>query len=142
MGILDLLGIGEAAAKPIEAIGTALSKVVTTDAQRLAAEQTMELLKQNPTLWTAEINKLYAQSPSFFNSGWRPFIGWVCGICVALYYIPQFILAAYLWFNMCINAYKLLPYPIDPKSLMELCYLMLGFGAYRSLEKIVLPNKK
>ena len=27
-----------------------------------------------------DINKIEAQNPSLFVSGWRPFIGWVCGI--------------------------------------------------------------
>ena len=30
-----------------------------------------------------EINKVEAANPSVFVSGWRPFIGWVCGTALA-----------------------------------------------------------
>ena len=31
----------------------------------------------------AEINKLEAQHSSIFVAGWRPYIGWVCGMAIA-----------------------------------------------------------
>lgn len=137
MGILDLLG-----GKPIDAIGSLISKVYTSDGEKLSAEEMLERLRQNPQLWAAELNKLNALDLRFFNSGWRPFIGWVCGVCVGLYYIPQFILAAYIWTIMCLDKNAILPYPIDATNLMQLVYLMLGFGLYRSVEKMTGTNKR
>jgi len=136
MGIFDFLGVGQAAAAPIEAIGNVIGKVYTSEGEKLSAQEMLERLRQNPDLWNSELNKLNAQDARLFNSGWRPYIGWICGTCVGLYYIPQFIIASYLWTIMCLEKHTLLPYPIDPTSLMELCYLMLGFGAYRSAEKL------
>jgi hypothetical protein len=136
MGIFDFLGLGTATAAPIDAIGNIISKVYTTEGEKLSAQEMIERLRQNPQLWTFELNKLNALDLRLFNSGWRPFIGWICGICVGLYYIPQFILAAYLWLVMCLEAHGIVPYPIDPTSLMQLVYLMLGFGAYRCLETV------
>lgn len=137
MSILDMIlgSGGDALAKPIDAVGNVLSKVVTTDKDRLAAEQAMEILRQHPHELQVEINKLEAQSTSLFKGGWRPYIGWICGTCIALYYIPQFLLADYLWFTQCLQQTKLLPFPINPDGLMQLVYLLLGFGAYRSVEK-------
>lgn len=137
MGLLDILGgsAGDAIAKPIDAIGNALSKIVTTDKDKLAAEQAMELLRQHPQELQVEINKLEAQSTSLFKGGWRPFLGWIGGVCIALYYIPQFLLADYLWFNECLSKSTLTPFPVDPSGLMQIVYLLLGFGAYRSVEK-------
>ena len=36
-----------------------------------------------------EINKAEAASGSVFKGGWRPFIGWVCGIAFAYHFILQ-----------------------------------------------------
>lgn len=136
MGVLNFLGLGDAAAKPIEAIGNVIDKAFTSDSEKLSAQELIERLRQNPQMWAAEVNKLNASDPRLFNSGWRPSIGWVCSISLGLYYIPQFILAAFLWCKMCLIADKLLPYPIDPSSLIELVGVMLGFGTLRTVEAI------
>lgn len=135
MGILDAIGFGSALSKPIEAVGTVLDKVVTTDKDRLNAEQVMSLIRQNPMLWQAVLNNLNAVSGSIFNSAWRPFIGWVGGVCIALYFVPQFSFAAYLWISMCTTKQEILPYPIKADQLMELVWLLLGFGAYHIADK-------
>lgn len=142
MGFLDFLVAGKAAAEPIEAVGNVLDKVFTSDEEKLTAQELIERLRQNPQQWTFELNRMNAGDGRFFNSAWRPFIGWVCGGCVALYYVPQFILAAYLWFFMCLQKHAIVPYPIDPTSLMQLVYLMLGFGAFRSVDKFMDAKKK
>ena len=54
-----------------------------------AAEAKLKLLEmqQNGDLQAIagqmDINKIEAQNPNIFVSGWRPFIGWVCGISLA-----------------------------------------------------------
>lgn len=135
MGLLDLLGAPKAIAAPIEAIGGVLDKVVTTDKDRMNAEQVMALIRQNPMLWQVTLNQLNAQSDKWFDSGWRPFIGWIGGVCVAFYFLPQFSIAAYLWITMCLAKNMILPYPISADQLMQLVYLLLGFGAYQIADK-------
>jgi Holin of 3TMs, for gene-transfer release len=137
MGLLNIFGTS-----PVEAVGNVLDKLFTSDSEKLSAQELIERLRQNPQEWVFELNKINANDNRLFNSGWRPFIGWVCGICVAIYYIPQFILAAYLWLTLCVDRGFIVPYPIDPTSLMELVYLILGFGAYRSIEKLTGTNKR
>lgn len=136
MGVLDLLGLGQSAAAPIEAIGNVIGKVYTSEGEKLSAQEMLERLRQNPQMWASEVNKLNAQDSRLFNSGWRPSIGWVCSISLALYYIPQYTLAAYLWYKMSLDANKLIPYPIDPSSLIEIVGVMLGFGTLRTVEAI------
>ena len=34
-----------------------------------------------------EINKAEAQSRNMFVAGWRPFVGWVCGIAMAWHFL-------------------------------------------------------
>ena len=41
-----------------------------------------------------EVNKVEAASKSLFKGGWRPFVGWVCGIAFA----NNFIIAPYVEF--------------------------------------------
>lgn len=135
MGILDLIGIGNAISKPIEAVGSVLDKVVTTDKDRSNAEQVMALIRQNPMLWQAVLNNFNATSSRFFDSSWRPFIGWVGGLCIALYFIPQFSFAAYLWVSLCTAKHEIIPYPIKADQLMELVWLLLGFGAYHIADR-------
>jgi Holin of 3TMs, for gene-transfer release len=135
MGLLDILGGGKTLAAPIEAVGSVLDKVVTTDKDRANAEQVMALIRQNPILWQVTLNQLNAQSNRWFDSGWRPFIGWIGGLCLGFYFLPQFTIAAYLWCNMCIAQGTILPYPIKADQLMELVYLLLGFGAYHIADR-------
>ncbi|NQV36263.1 MAG: hypothetical protein HQ515_26460, partial [Phycisphaeraceae bacterium] len=37
-------------------------------------------LKMAPSLAQIELNKIEAGHRSIFVAGWRPFIGWVCGL--------------------------------------------------------------
>ena len=84
-----------------------------------------------------EINSVEAAHRNIFVSGWRPFIGWVAGVSLGCFYIPQFALASYLWVRMCLTANVLLPYPeVNSDKLMSLIVGMLGLGAFRTYEKI------
>lgn len=78
-----------------------------------------------------DINKIEASSESLFKSGWRPFVGWVCGIAFGMKYLggPVAFIAAQ-WFGKHIE----LP-PIDMLEMMPLLFGMLGLGAYRSWDK-------
>lgn len=141
MGILDFLGLGKSAGEtistPIEAIGNAFDKLFTSDDERVQAAIVLEKLRQQPSILQAEINKLEAQHQSTFVSGWRPSIGWVCSISLGCYYIPQFLLASFIWAKMCLATGNIMPYPVGQISgLSELVYALLGLGAMRTVEKV------
>jgi hypothetical protein len=73
-----------------------------------------------------EINKVEAASSSVFVSGWRPFIGWVCGAACAWNWIGLPILRMYV------------P-DLTPANLTEMMPVLmglLGLGALRTVEKI------
>jgi len=86
-----------------------------------------------------DINKIEAASEDQFKSGWRPFIGWVCGAGFA----TQFIIAP--WGTWIAAMYdKNVPFPtMDMTQMMPLLFGMLGLGAYRTYEKVtgVKPGK-
>lgn len=141
MGILQFLGMGKAAgeaiASPVEAIGNVFDKLFTSDDERAAAAHVMEKIKQHPLELQVEINKLEAQHRSWFVAGWRPFIGWICGMSLGFYYIPQFALASYLWGMVCIGTKSLAPYPITQvDGLLELVLALLGMATIRTVEKL------
>jgi len=78
-----------------------------------------------------DINKIEAASDDPFKSGWRPFIGWVCGAGFA----TQFIVAPWGTWIAALNG-KAVEFPtMDMTQMMPLLFGMLGLGAYRTYEK-------
>ena len=87
---------------------------------------------QQALLAQLEINKTEAASGSVFKGGWRPFVGWVCG--VALLY--HFILSPLILFGVSLTGVDIPPIPeFDMGSLMTVLMGMLGLGGLRTYEK-------
>ena len=79
-----------------------------------------------------DINKVEAANPSVFVSGWRPFLGWVCGVACAWNWIGlkmALFVAAYLGHPLDIQ-------PADVSEMMPILLGMLGLGGLRTVEKI------
>lgn len=114
------------ASEPIEAIGGVLDKLFTSDEEKLKAQAVLEKLKQHPAELQVALNKIEAQHRSLFVAGWRPFIGWMCGLGLANVYI--------------INPWLQWLYGIEGPQLplnvmVELIIAMLGLGTLRTAEK-------
>lgn len=115
-----------AAAQPIEAIGNVFDKLFTSDEEREQAKFVLEKLRQKPSELQVELNKIEAQHRSIFVAGWRPFIGWVCGVGLSFTFI----------INPVIQWYSGKPGPSLPTDVMtELVLALLGLGALRTAEK-------
>lgn len=121
--------IGESISKPIESMGNVASKFVVTEKDRMNYDQIMSEMQ-------TKIDSIEAQNNSFLGS-WRGGLGWVCVLCIAAYYLPQFAIADYVWLRDCLGQGHMIPYPIDADSIFHLVCLLLGFGAYRSFEKVL-----
>jgi len=125
MGWLSSL-FSSSTVQPIEAVGNALDKLFTSDDERAQAEAVMAKLRMHPAELQVELNKIEAQHRSIFVSGWRPFIGWVCGLGLAFSFI----------INPIIQWASGSPGPDLPAEIMtELVFAMLGLGALRTAEK-------
>lgn len=79
-----------------------------------------------------DVNKAEAGSASVFVAGWRPFIGWCCGLALCFQYVasPLIVWGAQLAGH---------PLPVPPKLddvLWELMFGMLGMAGLRSFEKV------
>jgi hypothetical protein len=79
-----------------------------------------------------EVNKVEANSNSLFVSGWRPFVGWTCG--VALCY--HFVLQPFLVFLLYSSGYQMDLPVFDMTTLTTILMGLLGLGGLRSYEKV------
>ncbi len=79
-----------------------------------------------------EINAVEAQHKSIFVAGWRPFIGWVCGVGIAWSMVVQPVAQ---WAMIAWGDGTELP-TIDTSYLMELVTAMLGMSGLRTFEKM------
>lgn len=80
----------------------------------------------------ADINKAEASNTSLFVSGWRPCIGWVCGVAFAYHYVLQ-PLAAFL---MAAAGHPVILPEFNMDELSTVLMGMLGLGGLRTLEKV------
>ena len=114
--LLSLIGKGDSGKSNIGGLALDIREAIKgkeMDPQRLIELQ-------------AEINKVEAQNRSVFVAGWRPFIGWVCGVAFAFHYIVMPLLLAY-------TDMKLVEF--DTNSLFTVLMGMLGLGGLRTFEK-------
>ncbi len=119
--------LGQSAAQPIDAIGDALDKVLTSDEERLKVQFALEKLRQHPAELQTALNRLEAKHRSLFVAGWRPCIGWIGALGLA----NVFLFNPWLqWLTGHLG-------PILPADiLMELVIALLGLGTLRTVEKM------
>jgi len=122
---MDITGLGAVS----DLVNTAINKIwpdkTEQEKQQLAAA-VMVVQGQ------IDINKAEASNPSVFVSGWRPFIGWVCGAACAWNWIGL---------PMAKMALTIAGHPLDlaPANLTEMLPVlmgMLGLGGLRTIEKM------
>lgn len=79
-----------------------------------------------------QINMKEAQHGSIFVAGWRPFIGWTCGVGLGW----EFVLEPMLTWIVAVSGADLPVLPtLDTGPLMSLVLGMLGLGGLRTYEK-------
>ena len=79
-----------------------------------------------------EVNRAEAQNPSIFVSGWRPFVGWVCGSGFGV----QFIIGPIAEWGSNLAGHPVKFPPLDLGTMMPLLLGMLGLGGMRTVEKV------
>lgn len=114
-----------------------LDKFIPDAQQRVEAEQLLFKSLLASDLAQVELNKVEAQHADLFVSGWRPFIGWICGASLAYAVIGYSFLN---WALIAINPYTAheigqLPAP-DTTITLEILMALLGLGGLRTYEKI------
>lgn len=74
------------------------------------------------------VNEAEARHRSIFVAGWRPFIGWVCGLAFAFHYIALPLIATY--------KPDFVTPDFDTNQLFTVLMGMLGLGGLRTYEKM------
>ena len=76
-----------------------------------------------------KINEIEAGHRTVFVAGWRPFIGWVCGVALAYNFIIRDL---FIW---ALNPQDVPP-ALQMEHLMTVLLGMLGLGGLRTFEKV------
>ena len=78
-----------------------------------------------------EVNKVEASNSNLFVSGWRPFIGWTCGLGM----FGNFITIPFANFVLALLEINIVIPLVPLETMMPVLMGMLGLGAMRSYEK-------
>jgi hypothetical protein len=78
-----------------------------------------------------EINAVEAAHSNVFISGWRPFIGWTCGLGM----FGNFITIPFSNFVLALLEYDIVIPLVPLETMMPVLMGMLGLGAMRTYEK-------
>lgn len=119
----------------LDIVGKVLDKIIPDTAA--ADKAKLELLaaagSQEFALALEQIktNQEEAKHSSIFVAGWRPFIGWVCGVSLAWNFIGYDLVT---WIVALKKMDVVLP-TIASDNLMELTLAMLGMAGLRSWDK-------
>ena len=100
-----------------------LAHELATMADKLAHEQNLAQMA---------INKEEASSGSLFKGGWRPCIGWICGIAFGYHFVLQPVII----FIVALVGIEIPDLPkFDMNTLLTVLAGMLGIGSLRTYEK-------
>jgi hypothetical protein len=124
----------------VGAIGGIFQRLIPDKTTQVKLQGELEAIKVsgelNRILGEYGIATAEAQHRSVFVAGWRPSLGWLCTLCLALVWIPQFALGSYFWAVMCIKAHHVVEYPLNMKELYSLLGTLLINGGFRMFEKL------
>lgn len=124
--VTAILGIGE---KVIDRLWPDPLQAATAKLELMKLQQSGELAQ---IVGQVEINKVEAANTSLWVAGWRPFVGWVCGVAFAY----KFVIAPFA--VLILNIYgKSIQLPVlDFTEMSTILLGMLGIGGLRTIEKI------
>ena len=127
---MNLLGMGVGAI--VETVGKVADDLFTSDEERMKAELDAFTAETVRLQGQTDVNKAEAASTSIFVAGWRPAIGWICGISLGyvsvIEPIGRFVSQVAFGYT---GAFPV----IDTTITMQILIGMLGLGLYRSVDK-------
>ena len=122
--------------KLIEPISTILDKLVQDKDQKARIKYELDTLLQRQhhqvQIEQIKANNEGAKHPSIFVAGWRPMVGWICGIGLGINYLVIPIANGVL----VVTGKTTVITTIDMAGLMPVLMGMLGLGTLRTVEKI------
>jgi hypothetical protein len=111
-----------------------IDDLFTSDDERAEAKRKLVEMEQKGRLAQLAVNAQEAQHESIFVAGWRPFVGWTCGLAFAWVFIARDALIVILAALAPEFDTASLPVP-DLVTMMPVLLGMLGLGGMRTYEK-------
>ena len=111
--------------------GKVLDKFIEDKDLKAKLQHEMNMQLHDANLAQIEVNKAEAASASIFKGGWRPFVGWVCGVAMLYHFLLQPIIV----FILSASGVTFDLPQFDMGSLMTILMGLLGLGGLRSFEK-------
>lgn len=118
--------------KLLQPVTKILDKLVADKDLKTKLQHELEMVIHSANLAQMEVNKAEAVHTSVFVSGWRPFVGWTCGISLAYH----FLLAPLLQFSFALAGIEQDLPEFDFSQLSTILMGMLGLGGLRTFEKM------
>jgi hypothetical protein len=121
-----------------DAVSPVVNKVldfIPDPKQKLEAQQQLMAGLMAWDSQQTQINAVEAANSNIFVSGWRPFIGWVCGAAFAY----KFVLQPFIIFIILATGSKFDPETLPVLDWTEMSSVLLGLlglGGLRTFEKI------
>lgn len=117
-------------------IGKVIDRIIPDKHAAQKAKQELEVLDQKGELELMlkqiAINANESKHKSLFVAGWRPFIGWACGVT----FVYHFLFVPLIHFIANLNGVQVdLPH-FQVEGLMTVLLSMLGLGGLRTYEKL------
>lgn len=109
-------------------------------AAEIKAQVTQQILSQQHELMMGQIdtNKIEAATTGIYKGGWRPFIGWVCGLALFWnfmgYDLVSCLFAFIKPFVPSMHDFTV-PKLAGSENLLEVVFAMLGLAGFRTWEK-------
>nr|WP_269783261.1 3TM-type holin [Marinibactrum halimedae] len=117
---------------PVEGVNNVLNSLYSNDEEKLSRKTLLYRLQQKPSLAQEQINIIEAQHRSFFVSGWRPFVGWICAWNLVYLIFVRDVLT---WCSMTFWPDKVLPPAVGSEMGLEIVVALLGLASLRTIEK-------
>lgn len=114
---------------------TVLDRIIPDKTQAAAAKASLLEMTVRGEMDNAvaqlQVNQAEASNQSVFVAGWRPWVGWVCGMAFAYTYVLQ----PFLNFFAALFKHPVNLPPVNLDGMMPVLLGMLGLGALRSWDK-------
>lgn len=115
---------------------TLIDKLIPDPKAKAEATQKLLEMQQNGDLAVIagqnRINEIEAASSNPFVAGWRPFIGWVCGLALAV----QLVVGPLATWGAGLAGHPIAFPKMETELLTTLVVSMLGLGGMRTYEKL------
>ena len=116
----------------IEVADKVLGKFIPDKNLKMKLQNEMTMAFHDANLAQIQLNKQEAAHKNIFVAGWRPFVGWTCGVALAYHFIVSPIVETIL-----IAAGVAVDLPSFEFSLLSSILMgMLGLGGLRTYEKM------